>query len=197
MPRGCSLFLSSATIVPTTILAAVGALVSAWLVPRLDAKYIIAIGDICVLISLILLAAMPAKQTYWAQVFPAVIFSAFCPDFIFTAAQIITSNSVKRHQQGAAGSLVGVLLCYGLSTGLGFTGTVEAHTNELGADRVGGYRHVLYLGVGMAGAALVVDLLFVRMPKDKREGWDEDEVAMPGEIQVEEEEDLPTKEDEA
>jgi MFS family permease len=141
--RHYSLFLGSAAIVSLTVLGAVGALTSAWLIPRLDAKYIIAIGNICVLVSLILVATMPAQQTYWAQVFPATILMAFCPDFIFSAAQIITSNSVRRREQGVAGSLVVTLLSYGLSTGLGFAGTAEAYTNSHRTDRVGGYRHAL------------------------------------------------------
>lgn len=141
--RHYSLFLGSAAIVSLTVLGAVGALASAWLIPRFDAKYIIATGNICVLVSLILVATMPAPQTYWAQVFPATILMAFCPDFIFSAAQIITSNSVRRREQGVAGSLVVTLLSYGLSTGLGFAGTAEAYTNSHRTDRVGGYRHAL------------------------------------------------------
>jgi hypothetical protein len=58
-----------------------------------------------VLISNLLLATMPEKQTYWAQVFPATILMAFCLDFVYTAAQIIASNSVRRSQQGVAASL--------------------------------------------------------------------------------------------
>jgi hypothetical protein len=34
----------------------------------------------------------------------------------------------------------------------------------------------LYLGVGIAGAAMILALAFVRIPKDERDGWDEDEL---------------------
>jgi hypothetical protein len=117
---------------------------------------------------------MPEQQIYWAQVFPATIFMALCPDFIFTAAQIIATNSVRRHEQGIAGSLVSLLQLYGASIGLGFAGTVEAQTNAKGAETLQGYRGALYLAIGLATAALALDIIFVRVPKDKREGWGED-----------------------
>jgi MFS family permease len=123
------------------------------------------------MLSSILLATMPAQQTYWAQVFPATILMSLCPDFIFTAAQIITTNSVRRYEQGIAGSLISLLQLYGTSIGLGFAGTVEANTNGDGAEILRGYRGALYFGIGLALAALVLDILFVRIPKDKREGW--------------------------
>ena len=62
---------------------------ASWLIPRLAAQYILAIGLLSVAISNILIATMPAEQTYWAQVFPATILMSFCPDLVFTAAQII------------------------------------------------------------------------------------------------------------
>jgi hypothetical protein len=116
---------------------------------------------------------VPVQQNYWHQEFFAVCFAAFCPDFIFTASQIIASNSVKRNEQGIAGSLIGTLLTYGMSTGIGFGGVVEAHTNHGGKDLVKGYRGALYLAIGFAAAAIVLSLLFVRIQKDEREGWTE------------------------
>lgn len=95
----------------------------------------------------------------------------FSPDFIFTASQIIASNSVKREQQGITGSLIGTLATYGQSIGLGFAGTVEKYTTEGGEVLVQGYRHALYFGIDLGGAALLLDLLFVRVDADRREGW--------------------------
>lgn len=95
---------------------------------------------------------------------------AFCPDFIFTAAQIITSNSVKRHQQGIAESLVGTIITYGQSIGLGFAGTVERYSMGAEDNPVKGYRHALYFAIGLGVASLVLDLLFVRVSVDTQEG---------------------------
>lgn len=171
--RNQSMLTTSAEIQPFTVCGALAAVSAAWLIPRLSAQYILAIGSTAMLVANILLATMPAQQVYWQTAFFAVGIAAFCPDFIFTAAQIIASNSVKRSEQGIAGSLIGTLLSYGISTGIGFGGTVEVHTNHGGKDVVRGYRGALYLGVGFAAASLVLSLLFVRIKKDEREGWGE------------------------
>ncbi|KAH7324920.1 major facilitator superfamily domain-containing protein [Stachybotrys elegans] len=172
--RHYSLFLNGAAYATLAVCGAVAAILSAIAIRHLAAEYIMAIGSLASAVALVLIATMPEQQTYWAQVFPALIITALGPDFLFTASQIIASNTVKRSQQGIAGSFVGTILSYGLSTGLGFAGTVEAYTNSHGENPVQGYRNALYLGIGMAGCATVMALAFVRIPKDRREGWDED-----------------------
>lgn len=171
--RDWSLLSTSASIMPFTIGGAIAAVTAAWLIRKIAAQYILALGAISALTSSILVVTMPEQQLYWKQLFPAVIIISFCPDFVFTAAQIIASNSVPRNQQGVAGSLIGTLLSYGTSTGLGFGGTVEVHTNHEGLDIVSGYRGALYLGIGFAAASLILSLLFVRVRKDERQGWNE------------------------
>lgn len=158
---------------PLTILGTCAAFVAAWMVPRLPAQVIIGIGCTAMLICSILLATTPAQQTYWAMMFPALIIVSFTADLIFASSQIIASNSVGREHQGVAGSLVGTLLSYGMSTGLGFAGTVEVYTNNGGTNTLKGYRSAAYLGIGLAAAALVIGVVFVRMPKDRREGWED------------------------
>lgn len=144
---------------------------AAWLIPRLEAQWIMAIGIVSACIANLLLATQPVHQIYWAQTFPSIVFGSMCPDFIYVAAQVIASNSVKKSQQGVAGSLVGLLNLYGNSLGLGFAGTIESHM----PDTVTGYRATLWFGAALAAAALVVDIAFVRMPANNQEGWSEDD----------------------
>lgn len=147
---------------------------AAWLIPRLEAQWIMAIGIVSALVADLLLATQPMHQIYWAQTFPAILFGSMCPDFIYVAAQVIASNSVKKSQQGVAGSLVGTLNLYGNSLGLGFAGTIESQLHKSGSSTVLGYRAALYFGSALAAAALVMDLVFVRMPKNTQEGWDDE-----------------------
>ena len=135
------------------------------------AQWILAIGALSILVAQIILATMPAKQSYWPAVFPATVIQSFCPDFIFTAAAIIASNSVERSEQGVAASLIGTLQLYATSIGLGFAGIVEVHTNDHGMSSVKGYRSALYLGIGMAAVALKISIFWLRMPKVTRQGW--------------------------
>ena len=173
--RHWSVLSLAAGFTPIPICAAAAALLAAWLVPRLAAQWILMFGCLSVLIAQILIATMPAQQTYWAQVFPATIIQSFCPDFIFTAAQIIACNSVKRHEQGIAGSLIGTLQLYATSLGLGFAGIVEMNTNREGKDMIRGFRAALGLGMGIAVVAMLIGGIWVRVPRDRREGWEEGE----------------------
>ncbi|KAJ9615302.1 hypothetical protein H2200_001377 [Cladophialophora chaetospira] len=158
---------------PFIVVATLGSLLAAWLVPRVAAQWIVAIGTVTAAISSLLLATMPRQQIYWAQMFPATVFMALCPDLTFTAAQIIASNAVRRHEQGVAGSLIGTLNLYGNSLGLGFAATVESRVAKDHGDTLLGYRSALFFGLGISLVALLIDVFFVRLVKDEREGWDD------------------------
>lgn len=173
--RGYSIFLNAAGFAPLAVMGVVGAFLSAWLIRYVPAQYILTAGAVACVASLSILATMPAHGLYWSGVFPAMVITGLGPDLLFTAAQIIASNTVKRSQQGVAGSLIGTLFSYGLSTGLGFAGTVEYYTNDHGRNPVQGYRNALYLGIGMAAFATILAGLFVKIPKDERDGWGEDD----------------------
>ena len=164
--------------IPFGVGSTAAVLFAAWLVPRLAAQWIMAIGVAATLITNILLATMPEQQNYWIQTFPAIAVSSVCPDFVYVAAQIIASNSVSRKQQGVAGSLVGALNLYGNALGLGLAGTIETEVSKYtGADAVSGYRAALYFGFALAVVGLILDFAWVRMPKDEREGWDAETMA--------------------
>ena len=182
--RGWSVLEFAVGWTPFIIFSVFAAWLASWLIPRIPAQWVLALGISSVATTNILLATMPEQQTYWAQVFPATIIMSFCPDFIFTAAQIIASNTVRRSEQGIAASLIGVLNLYGNSIGLGFAGTAETQINMAQpAGSVWGYRVALFFGCGIAILALVLDLVFVRMAKDDREGWsDEDEVILQAQM---------------
>ena len=169
--RHWSVLSTSIGLSPIAICATTAAFIAAWLIPRMAAQWILAIGALAILVAQIILATMPAEQSYWLAVFPATVIQSFCPDFIFTAAAIIASNSVKRSEQGVAASLIGTLQLYATSIGLGFAGIVEVHTNDHGMSSVKGYRSALYLGIGMAAVALAISTFWVRMPKVEMQGW--------------------------
>lgn len=173
--RGDSLIMVGVQYLPLTIVGFMNAFFAAWLIPRVPAQFIIGMGCLAMTIINILLATIPAHLTYWAMAFPAMFISAFTIDLITTSAQIIASNNVPKKHQGVAGSLVGTLLSYGMSIGLGFAGTIEVNTFENGNNPLRGYHSAAYLGVGLAVTAFIVGVIFIRIPKDTREGWGEDE----------------------
>ncbi|KAL3490230.1 MFS general substrate transporter [Aspergillus germanicus] len=190
--RGASILDFGVQWTPFGIVATLGTFLAAWLIPRLAAQWILAIGSAAILVANLLLATMPVYQSYWAQVFPATLFMALCPDFVYVAAQIVASNSVRRVHQGVAASLVGTLNLYGNSLGLGFAGTIETEVNKrrVGAEVVLGFRAALYFGAALGLVAVLVDLFFVRVVKDVREGWSDP--ADQSEVEVELEEGVST-----
>ncbi|KAI5461958.1 major facilitator superfamily domain-containing protein [Mariannaea sp. PMI_226] len=174
--RDLSVLETGINFIPFGLGSVVAVFAAAWLIRRVAAQWIMAAGVAVVLASNLLLATMPVQQTYWAQLFPAMVLGGFCPDFVYVAAQIIASNSVSRRQQGVASSLIGTLNLYGNSLGLGFAGTLESKLVESHKNQVLGFRAALYFGAALAFVGLILDFMFVRMPKDQREGWDEEEV---------------------
>ncbi|KAJ5911431.1 uncharacterized protein N7473_000734 [Penicillium subrubescens] len=169
---------------PFVICATAAACLAAWLVPRMAAQWILAIGTCTILVSNALMATVPVSQSYWAQVFPSVVLFSFCPDFVYTAGQIIASNSVRRHQQGIAGSIIGTLNLYGNSLGLGFASTIEVQSAKRSGSQIMGYRSALYFGVAISAIALILDVGFVRLVKDNREGWGEEDRLRIEEIEL-------------
>lgn len=172
--RGDTLIQVGVQYLPLTIGGGAMAFVAAYLVTRLPAQVIICAGCLATLGCNLFIALIPMELTYWAMGFPALVLSAFTIDLIVTSAQIITNNSVPIIYQGVAGSLVGTLLSYGMSTGLGFAGMVEIYTFGTGSTKeelLHGYHMAGHLGVGLAGIAFLTSAIFIRIPKDTREGW--------------------------
>ncbi|CZS81553.1 unnamed protein product [Fusarium graminearum] len=153
--RGVSLTQTGLHFIPFGLSSIFAVFVAAWLIPRVAAQWIMAIG------------------TFWAQLFPAMVLYGFCPDLVYVAAQVIASNSVNRRQQGIASSLIGTLNLYGNSLGQGFAGTIETEVGTNNGNDAKGYRAALYFAAGLALLGLALDIVFVRLPKDQREGWDD------------------------
>ncbi|KAI0845727.1 MFS general substrate transporter [Daldinia vernicosa] len=163
---------------PFGIGGAAATFLAAYLIPRVSAQWILAMGAFCMLVANLLIATMPEQQSYWYQVFPSTVLSSLSPDLTYTAAQIIASNSVNRKQQGIAGSLIGSLLLYGTGLGLGFASTLESEVTSR-HGMVAGFRAALYFGVGLCVVALILDICFVRLVHDDREGWEDPADADP------------------
>uniref|UniRef100_A0A8H7MY76 Major facilitator superfamily (MFS) profile domain-containing protein n=1 Tax=Bionectria ochroleuca TaxID=29856 RepID=A0A8H7MY76_BIOOC len=169
--RGWTVLETAVGWVPFAVGASCAVALAAVLIPRLEAQWILCIGVLTSLASLILLATMPAQQLYWKQTFPAIFLASMCPDLVYVAAQIIASNSVGKREQGVAGSLIGTLNLYGNSLGLGIAGTIEVEVVRRGASELLGFRSALYFGAALTVIALILNLLFVRVPKDRNSEW--------------------------
>lgn len=70
-------------------------------------------------------ATMPVQQSYWSQMFVAIIVMPFGMDMSFPAATIVLSNHMPLEHQGLAASLVVTVVNYSISIALGIAGTAE------------------------------------------------------------------------
>ncbi|KAJ7660209.1 major facilitator superfamily domain-containing protein [Mycena polygramma] len=172
--RGTTAVQAVAWLVPFTINGFIAACLVAVLISRVPAQVIFCAGLIAVMLANILTMTAPVKGSYWSAPFVAALVAPFGPDMTFTAAQLVASNTVRRSEQGVAGSLVGTALNYGMALGIGLGGTVEAYTNAGGTQPLRGLRGAMYLGCGMAVLGIFIVALFVRVPKDRRDGYDVD-----------------------
>ncbi|KAI5474621.1 MFS general substrate transporter [Pseudohyphozyma bogoriensis] len=171
--RGATPLQVSAYVSPITTNGFIAACLSAFLISRVPAQFIICAGLLAVTLANITLMTARPPATYWSSTFVSAFFAPFAPDMTFTAAQLVASNTVKPSEQGVAGSLVGTALNYGLALGIGLAATVETHTNAHGMNPLRGIRGALYFACGLAVLGLVVAVAFVRVPKDLKEGYED------------------------
>ncbi|CAK1366430.1 unnamed protein product [Cercospora beticola] len=162
--RGASPLLASAYLSPVTVAGAVAAVVTGALLHRTRPAVVMMIAMSAFLIGSVLIATLPVRQIYWAQIFVTTLITPFGMDMSFPAATLVVSDSVQKSKQGVAASLVNTIVNYSISLGLGFAGTVEVHVNNGGkteADVLHGYRSGLYMGIGLAGLGIALAILFL------------------------------------
>ncbi|KAJ5730664.1 uncharacterized protein N7483_005172 [Penicillium malachiteum] len=140
---------------------AIAALVTGFLLGRLPPSVIMFCAMAFFTAGLSIFATVPVHQTYWAQAFVVSLITSWGMDMSFPSGTLILSNSMHRHHQGLAASLVATTVNYSISLGLGFAGTVETHVNDGGNNVLRGYRGALYMGIGLAGLGLFVSICFM------------------------------------
>ncbi|BFZ55278.1 multidrug-resistance type transporter aminotriazole resistance [Savitreella phatthalungensis] len=86
-------------------------------------------------------------------------------DMSFPAANLVISDYVPRHRQGAAASLVNTVLNYSISIGLGIAGTTEVHLNRGGQDPLRGFRAAFRVGTGLAGLGMILSIALVYLTR--------------------------------
>ncbi|KAJ7479203.1 hypothetical protein FB451DRAFT_1172315 [Mycena latifolia] len=91
-----------------------------------------------------------------------------------TSANLIRWLSSLSQLISITGSLVGTTLNYGMALGIGLGGTVEAYTNTGRTQPLHRLRGAMYLGCGMAVLGILIIVVFVRVPKDRRDGYDDE-----------------------
>ena len=153
-----------AQLCPVTISGLLAAVTTGHVISRIGPGWVMLISMCSFTIGSIIVATMPAHQTYWAQAFVVTLIMPWGMDMSFPAGTLIMSNAVEKRHQGMAASLVNTVVNYSISIGVGIAGTVETHINNGGLteeDELRGYRAAMYLGIGFGAMGIVTSLLFL------------------------------------
>ena len=163
--RNESPLLTTAMLTPLVIFGLIATVTVSQLYGRVPAHYLLMASMIFFCIGNVLIATVPADQTYWGQVFVATVLTPFGMDISFPAASLVVSNRMPANQQGVAASMLNTAINWSISLGLGIAGTVESEMAKRHKSTLEGYRHALYTGIGLSALGVIIALVFCRVPK--------------------------------
>lgn len=148
------------------LLAIVGGLV----LHLLPGRVLLILSGLGYMISVLLFAVMPAQSTsgqpsnthlYWAYVFPAMICGTIGVDILYNVTNIFITTAMPARLQATAGALINSLLYLGMAFWLGIgelaISTTVAYRGEENMSLREQYQIGFWLGVGLAGLALILN----------------------------------------
>lgn len=101
-------------------------------------------------------AIIPDDPNYWAWIFPAMLCEAACVDVLWTVSNVFLTTSLPKNRQGLAGALISVMLFLGGAFFLAIADVAKEQFVLNGMDLKHQYKSVFWIGVGLAGLALVI-----------------------------------------
>jgi MFS family permease len=160
---------------PAAIGGCIIATVGGFVLHLLPGTILIGIASVAWIVAPLLFALVPVGgQNFWPWVFPAMVCCTIGIDITFNVTNIFITTSLPSRQQGLAGALINVLLQLGIAVALGLADITVAQTAEQGVAKK--YKNAFWLEVGLAGAALVVFLGFVKVDKAKSQATADEKV---------------------
>lgn len=130
----------------------------------LSGKVLIIISGISKVIAVLMFAIIPDNPSYWAWIFPAMLCEAACVDVLWTVSNVFLTTSLPKNRQGLAGALISVMLFLGGAFFLAIADVAKEQFMLNGMDLKHQYKNVFWIGVGLAGLALVI-CLFMNLDK--------------------------------
>lgn len=122
----------------------------------LSGKVLIIASGISKVIAVLMFALMPDNPSYWAWIFPAMLCEAACVDVLWTVSNVFLTTSLPKNRQGLAGALISVMLFLGGAFFLAIADVAKEQFVLNGMDLKHQYKSVFWIGVGLAGLALII-----------------------------------------
>lgn len=122
----------------------------------LSGKVLIVAAGVSKIIAVLMFAIMPDNPNYWAWIFPAMLCEAACVDVLWTVSNVFLTTSLPKNRQGLAGALISVMLFLGGAFFLAIADVAKQQFVLSGMDLKHQYKNVFWIGVGLAGVALII-----------------------------------------
>lgn len=158
--RHYSPFAAGAGLTPAPPFGLLAALSCSFIIGPRTVELILVGAMCCFTATSIILATTPVDQTYFRNTLGAWIIGPFGMDWSFPAASILLSEELPPYAQGMAGSLVCVMMNYGISIMLGVAGTIEVELLKSNPnDSYRAWRGAEYYAIGISGLATIIAIV--------------------------------------
>jgi MFS family permease len=114
--------------------------------------------------SQLLIALIPLGASYWAWIFPAVIFSTIGIDLPTILMTVFVTTSFPAAQQGLAGGVINSVLQLGVAFVLALADIIQSATVDDAGLRTS-YKNTFWCGVGAATMGLLILAIWGKIPK--------------------------------
>jgi hypothetical protein len=153
--------------IPIGVVGLVVSVVEGYILHLVPGHILLIISGLAAVGSQLLLALMPPRGeggSYWAWIFPSAILSTIGIDLSTILMTVFITTVVPTEQQGLAGGVLSSVLQLGVALVLGFTDIIQSGVvEESGLEE--SYKATFWFGVGVAGASLVILVIWGRIPK--------------------------------
>ncbi|KAF3352900.1 hypothetical protein VDGD_10165 [Verticillium dahliae] len=150
--------------VPLGVAGLIISVVEGFILHLVPGRVLLIIAGLGALGSQLLIAMIPLGGSYWAWIFPAVIFSTVGIDLPTILATVFVTTTFPTSQQGLAGSVINSVLQLGVAFVLALTDVIQAATvDEAGLRQ--SYKNTFWFGVGAAAASLLILAIWGKVPK--------------------------------
>ncbi|CCH45779.1 Drug resistance protein [Wickerhamomyces ciferrii] len=152
---------SGATFCNFAVFGSLACFIVSMLIKKVKPSYILLASMCAFFVGIAMLSKTPIHQTFFNMSFAQMVILSFGMDLSFPAALLILSDALPKKHQGMAGSLVSTMVNYSMSIGLGIAATAEVQIYEKTSDLLKSYRAAMYVGIGFAVAAILLNIVQV------------------------------------
>ncbi|KAJ0425057.1 MFS general substrate transporter [Aspergillus carlsbadensis] len=151
--------------IPIGVVGLITSVIEGYILHLVPGHVLMIISGLAAVGSQLLLAFIPhGGGSYWAFIFPSAILSTIGIDLSTILMTVFITTVVPSSQQGLAGGVLNSVLQLGVALVLGLTDIIQAAlVEERGLE--GSYKATFWFGVGVAGASLIILVIWGRIPK--------------------------------